>query len=108
MTAPSERTVTISPAAVNTVAVGRGIVDVPITRPLGPRDIAVPLTVMAGALGVNVVPAIATPFERTVADWPAAVIIREAAVDGAWRANAMLLVPMCSTEESRIPQYLRW
>jgi len=74
---PFDRTVTDWPAAVMTgtgVRPGRGTVDVPTTRPLFPREIGVPEIVMGGALGVKVVPAIATPFGRTVAGCPAAVM----------------------------------
>ena len=53
---------------------GRGIVELPITRPLGPRDIGVPCAVMAGAFMVRIAPAIATPFESRVASRPAAVM----------------------------------
>lgn len=55
--------------------VGRGIVEDPTTRALLPTDIGVPATVMAGAFGVSMVPAIAKPFGRAVTAWPAAVII---------------------------------
>jgi len=83
---PFDRTVTDWPAAVMTgtgVRPGRGTVDVPTTRPLFPREIEVPEIVIAGAFGVRVIPAIATPFGRMVAGCPAAVIT--GAVVGAGR-----------------------
>lgn len=76
MTTTLLRTVTGWPAAVNTDAgdsVGRVTVEVPTTRPLALREMSVPLTVMAGAFGISVVPAINTPLLRTVPTCPAAV-----------------------------------
>ena len=70
LTAPDGAIDTGWPAAVITGAGagdGRDIVDVPTTRPLSPCDINVPARVTACAL-LNVVPAIATPFERMVRD----------------------------------------
>jgi len=67
---PFARAVTAWPAAVMRVpgaGVGTGIIDVPITKPSVPKEIGVPDMDIAGALGVKVVPAIAMPFERTVA-----------------------------------------
>ena len=75
---PEGRMVASWPAAVMTwgeAEEGKFIVEVPATRPLEPREMGVPAMVMAGALGVSVVPAMATPFARAVAGRPAAVKI---------------------------------
>lgn len=53
---------------------GNGIVDVPITSPLEPRDTGFPATVKISAFGVTVLPATTTsPLWRTVTDLPATV-----------------------------------
>lgn len=46
----------------------------PTTRPLVPRAMGVPETVIAGAFELKIVPAMATPLGTTVAGWPAAVM----------------------------------
>jgi hypothetical protein len=52
----------------------KGTVEVPITRPLVPKDTRVPAIVMSGVFGVRVVPAIRTlPFGRGFTGCPAAV-----------------------------------
>ncbi len=61
----------------------KGTVEVPITRPLVPKDTRVPAIVMSGVFGVRVVPAIRTlPSGRTVTGWPAAAMIDDAAEEG--------------------------
>ncbi len=51
--------------------VGRGMVELPSTRPEGPRDMTVPDIVMAGAPCDIVCPAISTLLAKGVMTWPA-------------------------------------
>ena len=79
---------------------GRGIVELPTTKSLSPRETYVPATVMAGALVVRVAPAMATPFESRVASGPAVVMTVAGDGDGPG-ANIIVLDPICSLDWPR-------
>ena len=81
---------------------GEGILigELPTTSPLSPRDIRVPVTVIAGAFEVRVAPAMATPLESKVTKWPAA-FMTSAGKGDASGVNAIVLDPIRNLELPR-------